>query len=106
MLRPSDLDAIDAPRVALTRMTATGLLEKVGPGLLLFTACPSAKAPSKSAWWRLPPRSPRQLFCLLTALQLHALTTQLPRQVWICHARRQPCAEDRLSARRDGPDFG
>ena len=27
LLRASDLDAIDAPRVVLTRMTAAGLLE-------------------------------------------------------------------------------
>jgi hypothetical protein len=33
LLRASDLDAIDAPRVVLTRLTAAGLLEKVGRGL-------------------------------------------------------------------------
>ncbi len=33
LLRASDLDAISAPRVVLTRLTAAGLLEKVGRGL-------------------------------------------------------------------------
>ena len=33
LLRASDLDAIDAPRVVLTRLTAAGLLDKVGRGL-------------------------------------------------------------------------
>jgi len=33
MLRPSDLDDIGAPRIVLTRMTASGLLEKAGRGL-------------------------------------------------------------------------
>ena len=28
-------------------------------------------------------RAPQVVFCLLTALQFHGLTTQLPRQVWI-----------------------
>jgi predicted transcriptional regulator of viral defense system len=28
-------------------------------------------------------RAPQAVFCLLTALQFHGLTTQLPRQVWI-----------------------
>lgn len=33
LLRASDLDAIGSPRVILTRMTAAGLLERVGRGL-------------------------------------------------------------------------
>ena len=33
LLRASDLDVIDAPRIVLTRMTAAGLLEKIGRGL-------------------------------------------------------------------------
>ena len=33
LLRASDLKAIDAPRVVLTRLTAAGLLEKIGRGL-------------------------------------------------------------------------
>lgn len=60
LLRASDLDAIGAPRVVLTRLTAAGLLEK----------------------WR-----EAYTVCLLTALQFHELTTQLPRQVWIAMPR-------------------
>lgn len=37
MLRPGDLDTIGAPRVVLTRMTASGLLEKAGQGHLPAT---------------------------------------------------------------------
>ncbi len=33
LLRASDLDAIAAPRVVLTRLTAVGLLNRVGRGL-------------------------------------------------------------------------
>ena len=33
LLRASDLAAIDAPRVVLTRLTAASLLDKVGRGL-------------------------------------------------------------------------
>jgi predicted transcriptional regulator of viral defense system len=32
-------------------------------------------------------RAPQAVFCLFTALQLHELTTQLPRQVWIAMPR-------------------
>ena len=30
---------------------------------------------------------PQAVFCLLTALQFHELTTQLPRQIWIAMPR-------------------
>ena len=33
LLRASDLDAIEAPRVVLTRLSSAGLLERVGRGL-------------------------------------------------------------------------
>jgi hypothetical protein len=33
LLRARDLDAIDAPRIVLTRLNAAGLLEWVGRGL-------------------------------------------------------------------------
>lgn len=32
-------------------------------------------------------KAPQAVFCLLTALQFHELTTQLPRQVWIAMPR-------------------
>jgi predicted transcriptional regulator of viral defense system len=32
-------------------------------------------------------RVPQAVFCLLTALQFHELTTQLPRQIWIAMPR-------------------
>ncbi len=51
-------------------------------------------------------KAPLAVFCLLTALQLHELTTQLPRQIWICHATGQPPASCRLHARQDGAVHG
>ena len=84
MLRPSDLDAIAAPRVVLTRMTAAGLLEKVGRGLYRLPDSPSSEHESLVA---IATKVPQAVFCLLTALQFHELTTQLPRQVWIAMPR-------------------
>ncbi len=84
MLRPSDLDAIGAPRVVLTRMTAAGLLEKVGRGLYRLPHSPSSEHESLAA---IAAKVPQAVFCLLTALQFHELTTQLPRQVWIAMPR-------------------
>jgi predicted transcriptional regulator of viral defense system len=84
MLRPSDLDTIGAPRVALTRMTAKGLLEKVGRGNYRLSDGQNTEHESLVA---VATKVPQAVFCLLTALQFHELTTQLPRQIWIAMPR-------------------
>ena len=43
LLRSSDLAAIGAPRVVLTRLSATGLLEKVGHGLYRLPDAPGSE---------------------------------------------------------------
>jgi len=84
MLRPIDLDAIGAPRVVLTRMTAKGLLAKVGRGIY----CPAESQGSEhESLVAIATKVPQAVFCLLTALQFHELTTQLPRQIWIAMPR-------------------
>lgn len=84
MLRPSDLDAIGAPRVVLTRMMAKGLLEKFGRGIYRLAESQSSEDESLVA---IATKVPQAVFCLLTALQFHELTTQLPRQLWIAMPR-------------------
>jgi len=84
LLRTSDLDAIDAPRVVLTRLTAAGLLEKVGRGLYRL---PSHLGLEHEGLAAVATKVPQAVFCLLTALQFHELTTQLPRQIWIAMPR-------------------
>ena len=78
LLRASDLDAIGSPRVILTRMTAAGLLERIGRGLYRL---PGAQVTEFESLALVATRVPQAVFCLLTALQIHGLTTQLPRQV-------------------------
>jgi predicted transcriptional regulator of viral defense system len=84
MLRPADLQGIGAARVVLTRMTASGQLEKVGRGLYRL---PGANASEHETLAAVATKVPQAVFCLLTALQFHGLTTQLPRQVWIAMPR-------------------
>ncbi len=80
LLRAADLDAIDAPRVILTRLTAAGLLERVGRGLYRLSGHSGSEHESLAL---VALKVPRAVFCLLTALQFHELTTQLPRHIWI-----------------------
>lgn len=84
LLRASDLDAINAPRIVLTRLTAAGLLDKVGRGLYRL---PSLQGSEHESLATVAAKVPQAVFCLLTALQFHELTTQLPRQVWIAMPR-------------------
>lgn len=84
LLRASDLDAIDAPRVVLTRLTAAGVLERTGRGLYRL---PDAQGSEHESLVTIATKVPQAVFCLLTALQFHELTTQLPRQVWIAMPR-------------------
>ena len=84
LLRASDLDAIEAPRVVLTRMTSAGLLERVSRGLYRL---PISAGSEYEGLATVAAKVPQAVFCMLTALQFHELTTQLPRQVWIAMPR-------------------
>lgn len=84
LLRPNDLDEMGIPRVYLTRLTASGQLEKVGRGLYRLSDSPLSEHESLSI---IATKVPQAIFCLLTALQFHELTTQLPRQAWIAMPR-------------------
>lgn len=84
MLRASDLEAIQAPRVTLTRLTSAGHLDRVGRGLYRLAGDPGSENESLAA---IALKAPQAVFCLLTALQFHELTTQLPREVWIAMPR-------------------
>jgi predicted transcriptional regulator of viral defense system len=84
MLRPGDLQGVGAARVVLTRLTASGQLEKVGRGLYRL---PGANASEHETLATVAAKVPQAVFCLLTALQFHGLTTQLPRQAWIAMPR-------------------
>jgi predicted transcriptional regulator of viral defense system len=84
LLRAIDLSAIDVPRVVLTRLTASGQLERVGRGLYRL---PGAQWSEHESLITVATKVPQAVFCLLSALQFHELSTQLPRQVWIAMPR-------------------
>ena len=84
ILRASDLDDIGAPRMVLTRMTAKGQLEKLSRGIYRL---PDSQGSEHESLATIATKVPQAVFCLLTALQFHEVTTQLPRQVWIAMPR-------------------
>lgn len=80
LLRASDLQPLGIGRVVLSRLAASGQLERVGRGVYRL---PGTLTTEHESLATVAARVPQAVFCLLTALQLHGLTTQLPRQVWI-----------------------
>jgi predicted transcriptional regulator of viral defense system len=80
LLRASHLQELGIGRVVLTRLTASGKLERVGRGVYRLPGTQGAEHESLAT---IAVKVPQAVFCLLTALQIHGLTTQLPRQVWI-----------------------
>lgn len=80
LLRASHLQELGIARVVLSRLTASGQLERVGRGVYRL---PERQGAEHESLATIAVKVPQAVFCLLTALQIHELTTQLPRQVWI-----------------------
>lgn len=80
IIRSIDLNASGIPRAYLTRMVQAGRLEKAGRGIYQIPDKPLSEYAGMEI---VATKVPQAVFCLLTALQFHELTTQLPRQIWI-----------------------
>lgn len=80
LIRSSDLNSTGIPRAYLTRLVQAGRLEKAGRGIYQLPDKPLTENVGMEI---VATKVPQAVFCLLTALQFHELTTQLPRQIWI-----------------------
>lgn len=75
------------PRAYLRRLCERGILEKVDRGLYRLTAGPVS---AQNSLAEVAKRVPKATVCLLSALQVHGITTEAPHAVWILidrHAR-------------------
>ncbi len=104
VIRPADLRAEAIAPVYLTRLVRSGALVRVGRGLYsLADGSPTADRTVVEAARRVP----RGIICLLSALRIHGLTTQMPPAVWIAidvKARRPLAAGPPLEIiRMSGP---
>jgi predicted transcriptional regulator of viral defense system len=84
--RSRELVAAGITRSQLSRMVAAGQLVRVARGLY---AMPGYQAGEHGALVAVAVRAPGVLFCLLTALRIHELTTQAPFEVWIAIANKE-----------------
>lgn len=83
VLRSRELESRGITRVDLARCVEDGVLVRVGRGLYAT----ADHAPSEHhSLVQVAKRVPNAVFCLLTALRFHELTTQSPHEVWIALA--------------------
>ena len=99
-IRARDLDAQRIPRVYLQRLADRGVLEQIDRGLYRLADAPVS---AQHTLAMVTKRVPRAVICLLSALQVHGLTTEAPHAVWIQidrHARLPSLASTRLEVVR------
>jgi len=84
-LRPRDLDVHGLPRKYLNVLYHQGLLERVGRGIYVPTESDSTENRTVAEVCK---RVPEGVICLLSALRLHDLTTQMPHKVWLAIDRK------------------
>lgn len=84
-IRARDLDAARIPRTYLRRLCERGLLEQVDRGIYRLAG---ASVTELSSLADAAKRVPHMVVCLLSALQVHGLTTEAPHAVWVLIDRR------------------
>ncbi len=80
IVRPVDLEDRGIPRGILYRLVRDGLIERQARGIYVAIQHPFS---AEHTLAHVAKRVPAAVFCLLTALRFHELTTQNPAEVWI-----------------------
>jgi predicted transcriptional regulator of viral defense system len=100
LVRPRDLEDHGITRAQLSRLVADGLVLRQARGVYVAAGhAPTAE----HTLAHVAKRVPKGVFCLLTALRFHGLTTQSPAEVWIAlpeKARRPRLDYPRLRVAR------
>ncbi len=100
LVRARDLADEDIPRVYLRRLCDRGILERVDRGVYRLADAPVTELHSLA---EVSVRVPHAIVCLLSALQLHELTTEVPHAVWVMidrHARMPKLSYPKLEVVR------
>jgi len=85
ILRPRDLDTYKIPREYLRRLHKIGLIKKNGRGLYTLSEANINEHHSLAEACK---KVPGAIICLISALNFHDMTTQLPFEVWIAIDRK------------------
>lgn len=99
-LRARDLDNAGIPRAYLKRFCDRGLLEQLDRGLYRLADAPVSEL---STLAEVSKRVPHAVICLLSALQVHRMTSEAPHAVWVLigrHARMPKVESPKLEVVR------
>jgi len=80
LVRAHELAQLGVAGETLQQLLRTGVVVRISRGLY---AAPDRELTEHDQLAQLAIKHPRLVFCLLTALQIHGLTTQSPHQVWV-----------------------
>lgn len=80
LVRPKELEAQGISRAQLSRLVTEGLVLREARGIYVTAR---HKPTAEHTLAHVAKRVPEAVFCLLTALRFHGLTTQSPAEVWI-----------------------
>lgn len=80
IIRPKDLELHGIPREYLVRMRKLGLVKRTGRGLYIKSDMKPGEHYSLAEAAR---KVPNGIICLLSALNFHRLTTEIPFEVWM-----------------------
>lgn len=84
--RARELEEAGITRPQIARLVSAGKLQKIGRGLY---AAADYLGTENSALVVVAKRAPNVVFCLLTALRFHEITTQSPFEVWIAIGNKE-----------------
>ena len=79
-VRSRDVEAVGVPRAYLTRLVRSGVLRQVARGLYELSDAPFDERASLAEVCAILPRA---TVCLLSAAQLHGITSASPQAVWV-----------------------
>ena len=85
VVRPRDLDRHGIPRMCLHRLYRDGVLERPSRGVYVLADADVTEYHSLAEACK---RVPHGVVCLLSALRMHELTTQVPFEVWLAIDRK------------------
>lgn len=87
LLRARDLTEHSLPTMALTRLVASGKLERVSRGVY---SLPGRRMSEHRSLAEASLRVPQGVVCLLSALRVHGIGTQAPFEVWLAIPQKAP----------------
>jgi len=83
--RPRDVKSLGVSHAQIQRLVASGAVEKFGRGLYRLSAIEATELETVAM---VAAAIPGAIVCLLTALAVHGIGTQLPHEVWIAIDRK------------------